>query len=86
MIGIEVHPSIGVCATVPAQGDVDCNGKVDINDALKLGQVVDGVQSWALYEPAGDLNCDGCLTKDDATMIAEITAGSRVAQACDDSE
>lgn len=67
-------------------GDVDCNGTVDINDALKLAQLVERVQAHVLYEPAGDLNCDGCLTDDDATLIAAVTAGSYIAQPCANSE
>lgn len=81
-IGIKVHPSDGVCSTIPLPGDVDCNGVIDINDALELGQLVDHVQARVLYEPAGDLNCDGCLTDDDATLIAAITVGSFVAHPC----
>ena len=51
------------------RGDVDCNGKVDSADALKILKVVSGKGQFKKCASSADMDCDGALTAGDAMRI-----------------
>jgi hypothetical protein len=54
----------------PLLGDVNCDGKVDIRDAVLLSLAWKSVVGDPNYDPRGDFNGDGEVNIIDATIIA----------------
>jgi len=61
--------------TVPALGDVNSDGMVNIVDALMVAQYSVGLQPAPFSISAADVNGDGLLTIVDALLIAQYSVG-----------
>jgi hypothetical protein len=61
--------------TTPGKGDINGNGKVDINDAIYLAKHVAGWSGYEVIKANGDINCDGNVNINDAIYLAKHVAG-----------
>jgi hypothetical protein len=69
-----VDPSFAL--RLPFKGDVNADGRVDINDALRTAQVSGGKSVVPFSTRAADVNCDGVVNINDALLISRLSAGS----------
>ena len=60
---------------MPAQGDVDLNGTVDVSDVTALINMVLG--TVPAYRPIGDLNNDDVVNVSDVTELINVVLGAK---------
>ncbi len=60
---------------LPFKGDVNADGRIDINDALRTAQVSGGQAAMPFSARAADVNCDGMVNINDALLISRFSGG-----------
>ena len=67
--------SIPVTVTIPAPGDVDCDGEVDLADVTLLTRYLAGGWNVTVDETIADVNKDGKVDLKDVVLIRRYLAG-----------
>lgn len=67
--------AIQLKVTQPGKGDINGDGKVDLNDAIYLAKHILGWSGYEVIQANGDINCDGKVDLNDAVYLAKHVAG-----------
>jgi hypothetical protein len=70
----------GSCATRTA-GDLDLNGVVEVNDAIRMLEMIAHLEPEQLH-PCSDANHDGDLNILDPVVTLNVIVGNREAEPC----
>lgn len=75
MSGTLQSGTIPITVTIPAPGDVDCDGEVDLVDAAVLSRYLAGGWNVTVDETVADVNKDGIVNLKDVVLIRRYLAG-----------